>query len=358
MGMGTAMATASTLSSHRATEQPLSRHTYPTPLHPHRWSLLHSAVAGAASSHTSHLLSSSTRSRSFSSGGRFGSTFEDDELVDPDDELYDAHYGSYTQYRGRPTAGAPDLSRSRSRRRRLRAMATTLTENTTRSTFLRDVVLDDGPGSSGSASAWVAGIENETWSELRSRGGSIGNFTIQVPLFRPARQSIATNEKLCDCDPAAMHSSRQHIGRSSAMPPYKSTALSLRHGDIANAELDGPAFGFFVKTGLHLVRYIRQSTSGLSDEVTFVVGANVDAGSIPLIVHAIVFSETAIRRTRCVALTFADSAPARALSIRRAATNEPPTPFPSPSSATFAVPSDSRVLVLNPLWIGIHRYRQ
>ncbi|KAJ7049514.1 hypothetical protein C8F01DRAFT_1378488 [Mycena amicta] len=72
--------------------------------------------AGWGGSHgqQAHLLSSSTRSASFSSGGRFGSTFEDDELVDPDDELYDAHYGSYTQYRGRPTAGPPDLSRSRS----------------------------------------------------------------------------------------------------------------------------------------------------------------------------------------------------------------------------------------------------
>ncbi|KAF7320509.1 PSP1 C-terminal domain-containing protein [Mycena chlorophos] len=69
------------------------------------------------------MLSSSVRSASFSSsgggggGGRgtFGSTFEDDELVDPDDELYDARYGS-PYGRGRnPASHTPiDLSRSRS----------------------------------------------------------------------------------------------------------------------------------------------------------------------------------------------------------------------------------------------------
>ncbi|KAJ7062456.1 hypothetical protein C8F01DRAFT_99121 [Mycena amicta] len=70
-------------------------------------------VGGWGDSHgRPHLLSFSTRSASFSSVSRFGSTFEDDELVDPDEELYDAHYGSYTQYRGRPTAGPPDLCRS------------------------------------------------------------------------------------------------------------------------------------------------------------------------------------------------------------------------------------------------------
>ncbi|KAJ7223566.1 PSP1 C-terminal conserved region-domain-containing protein [Mycena pura] len=56
------------------------------------------------------LLSSSTRSSSFSSS-RFASTIEDDELVDPDDELYDVRYSS--PYRGRSTL-APDMSRSRS----------------------------------------------------------------------------------------------------------------------------------------------------------------------------------------------------------------------------------------------------
>ncbi|KAF7290174.1 PSP1 C-terminal domain-containing protein [Mycena indigotica] len=60
-----------------------------------------------------HHLPPATRSSSFS-GGRFGSTFEDDELLDPDDELYDAHYGSFAQYRGRPASNAIDLSRSRS----------------------------------------------------------------------------------------------------------------------------------------------------------------------------------------------------------------------------------------------------
>ncbi|KAJ7178647.1 PSP1 C-terminal conserved region-domain-containing protein [Mycena crocata] len=70
------------------------------------------------------------RSSSFS-GQRFASTFEDDELVDPDDELYDARYnnhfdrggngngggnggnGNGNAYRGR-THALPDLSRSRS----------------------------------------------------------------------------------------------------------------------------------------------------------------------------------------------------------------------------------------------------
>ncbi|KAF7313142.1 PSP1 C-terminal domain-containing protein [Mycena kentingensis (nom. inval.)] len=73
--------------------------------------------AGGGNGHPqhAHIMSSATRSTSFSSG-RFGSTFEDDELVDPGDELYDAHYGSYgqAQYRGRPPAGPPDVSRSRS----------------------------------------------------------------------------------------------------------------------------------------------------------------------------------------------------------------------------------------------------
>ncbi|KAJ7818816.1 hypothetical protein B0H13DRAFT_2378711 [Mycena leptocephala] len=65
----------------------------------------------------------SARSASFSAP-RFASTFEDDELVDPDDELYDARYhsptsaSSYTHntlYRGRPGTNAPpDFSRSRS----------------------------------------------------------------------------------------------------------------------------------------------------------------------------------------------------------------------------------------------------
>nr|GAT52057.1 predicted protein [Mycena chlorophos] len=76
----------------------------------------------SAWSHGQQQMLSSVRSASFSSsggggGGRgtFGSTFEDDELVDPDDELYDARYGS-PYGRGRnPASHAPiDLSRSRS----------------------------------------------------------------------------------------------------------------------------------------------------------------------------------------------------------------------------------------------------
>ncbi|KAF7340431.1 PSP1 C-terminal domain-containing protein [Mycena venus] len=75
----------------------------------------HGGLLGASASH---------RSASFSAGPRFASTFEDDELVDPDDELYDARYNSPTSphsalsssgYRGRTSTGAaPDLSRSRS----------------------------------------------------------------------------------------------------------------------------------------------------------------------------------------------------------------------------------------------------
>ncbi|KAF8144421.1 hypothetical protein K438DRAFT_1782893 [Mycena galopus ATCC 62051] len=68
--------------------------------------------------------SASHRSASFSAGPRFASTFEDDELLDPDDvdELYDARYHSPTSphpphnnlgYRGRTSTG-PDLTRSRS----------------------------------------------------------------------------------------------------------------------------------------------------------------------------------------------------------------------------------------------------
>ncbi|KAJ7601534.1 hypothetical protein DFH06DRAFT_1489517 [Mycena polygramma] len=70
----------------------------------------------------------SSRSASFSAP-RFASTFEDDELVDPDDELYDARYNNNSHspvaspvlsnsfsaagYRGR-TGAAADLTRSRS----------------------------------------------------------------------------------------------------------------------------------------------------------------------------------------------------------------------------------------------------
>ncbi|KAJ6459673.1 hypothetical protein C8R45DRAFT_554437 [Mycena sanguinolenta] len=90
---------------------PWSQHSHSS--HPH-------TILGAGHGH---------RSASFSAGPRFPSTFEDDELLDPEEaEMYDAPHtqtryhsptsphppSSLAGYRGRTTAGPPDLSRSRS----------------------------------------------------------------------------------------------------------------------------------------------------------------------------------------------------------------------------------------------------
>ncbi|KAJ6514684.1 PSP1-domain-containing protein [Mycena vulgaris] len=79
--------------------------------------LIPSSLGGGGAWGGGGLLASQGRSASY----RFASTFEDDELVDPDDELYDARYNhsssnntssNNSNYRGRTYAA--DLSRSRS----------------------------------------------------------------------------------------------------------------------------------------------------------------------------------------------------------------------------------------------------